>query len=145
MRGKFWTVEFTATNLALDHHCWTFSLDMLEKLSSCHMLVLFLIANVTAEFGTLIHRMFLKIKHGLPDDAAAFLLQIAFMWKFTEINAVSQNFVNVLHKVSANLTIGTAQVELRSHCITRSSVCGTLSFVVHLSLIFFLLSWRHFR
>jgi len=108
------------------------------------MLILFLIADITAKFGTLIHCMLLKIKHCLPDDAATFLLQIAFMWKFTEINAVSQNFVNVLHKVSTDLAIGAAQVELRSHRITRSSVCGALSFLVHLSLIFFLLAWRHF-
>ena len=78
---------------------------MLEKLSSGHMLKFFLVADVATEFGALIHGMFLEVEHGFPDDAAVFGLKIAFMWEFTEINAVSQNFINILHKISRNLTI----------------------------------------
>ncbi len=72
------------------------------------MLKFFLVTDVTPKLGALIHSMFLKVKHGFPDYAAVFGLEIAFMWELTEINAVFQNFINVLHKITTNLTIGTS-------------------------------------
>jgi len=34
------------------------------------------------------------------------------MWKFAEIDAVSENFVNVLQKISTDVTIWAAQIGL---------------------------------
>lgn len=81
---------------------------MLKELGSGHMLILFLVTNVTAEFWALIHSMLLQVEHRFPNDAAVLLVQEAFVWEFTEIDTISQNLINFLHKITFNLTIWTA-------------------------------------
>ena len=110
---------------------------MLEKLSSGHMLKFFLVADIATEFGALIHGMFLKVQHRFPDDGAVFSLKIAFMWEFTEINAVSQNFINVLQKISRNLTIRAGHVTISSLRLSSSTSYSLLILVLFPS------SWRH--
>jgi len=72
MRSEFGPIELPITDLALYHDGRAFPLDVLEKLCTGHMLVLFLVADIAAKFGTLIHGVLLKIKHCLPDDTATF-------------------------------------------------------------------------
>lgn len=85
---KLSSVEVTLTNLALNNNLWAIPLNMLEQLSSCHMLELLLVANITTKLWTLIHGMLLQVVHGLPNDNILTILP-ALMWELTEINTVS--------------------------------------------------------
>ena len=85
---KLSSVEVTLTNLALNNNLWAIPLDMLEQLSSSHMLELLLVANITTKLWTLIHGMLLQVVHGLPNDNILTILP-ALMWELTEINTVS--------------------------------------------------------
>jgi len=103
--------EFHAAGWALHHHFWTFCFNMIEKLCPCQMLELFLIAYIATEFWTVIDSMLLKFKKCFPNNASILsVFKIAFMRKFTKINAISKNLINFLQKVASFLTIWTANI-----------------------------------
>ena len=56
---KFGSAEVAFANLTLHDNFWAISLDMLEQLGPSHVLEVFMVADVAAEFGTFVHRMFL--------------------------------------------------------------------------------------
>ena len=59
MVGELASVVITLTNLTLNNNFRAFSFDMLEKLSSCHVLKLLSIADITSEFRAVELSMFL--------------------------------------------------------------------------------------
>lgn len=110
MSSEFSPIVILHASLALDHNFGAFSFDMLKQLCSCHVLKIFMIAYVTAKFWALVHRMLLKLPHGLPDNHSVFFILVASVWKFTKINTILKNFVDVLHEVSTSLTARAADI-----------------------------------
>jgi hypothetical protein len=53
------SIEIFSTNLTLNHYVWAFSLDVLEKSRSSHMLAVLVVANVTPEFRAIVQSMLL--------------------------------------------------------------------------------------
>ena len=88
MTREFYSVKVLHTGLALDHYLRTFSFNVLKQLSPCHVLKVFVIANVAAKLRALIHCMLLELPHGFPDDHAMSLILVALVREFTEVNAV---------------------------------------------------------
>lgn len=79
-----------AASWTLNHHFWTFSFDVIEKLCPCQMLELFLIADIATVFWTVINRMLLQFKKCFPNNTTVLsVLKIAFMGELTEINTIS--------------------------------------------------------
>lgn len=93
MSGKISSVEIFYANLALNHNRRAIILDMLGQLSSCHVLEIFIVANVASKFRTLVHGMLLKIFHRLPNNDLLSVVP-ALMRKLTEVNAVLEDLVN---------------------------------------------------
>ena len=104
MTREFGTIKVSNAGLALDHNFRAFSLDMLKQLSPCHMLKVFVIAYVAAEFGALIHGMLLELPHGLPDDHALPVVLVALVGELTEVNAVGQHLIDILHEIALGTT-----------------------------------------
>jgi hypothetical protein len=75
----------------LAHHLdfWTISADVIPQLGSCQVLELFPIANITAKLWTSKLSMSLELAKCLPNDLRASTIDMASMWKLTEVNAVS--------------------------------------------------------
>jgi len=48
------TFEIFGADLTQDHYFWAFTLQMVFKLTSCHMLELWELTNITSEFWTFI-------------------------------------------------------------------------------------------
>lgn len=105
------SVELLIAELALDHDFRALTLDVLEQLSTGHVLELLLVADVAPELGTLVHGVLLQLKQRLPDDAAALVLDVALVRELAEVDAISQHLVHILEEVTALLTVGAADVE----------------------------------
>lgn len=121
MRSIFTSCKFHTACWALDHNFCAFSFNMIEKLSSSHVLEFFLIADVTAKFRTLIHSMFLKLYQSFPNNSSILsVFKIALVWEFTKIDAIFENFVDILQKLSSLLTIWAANI------VSWSSFCGQI-------------------
>ena len=56
---EFCSVEVLVTDLALDHDLRTLSFDVLEEFTSCEVLEVLMVADITAELGAVIHGMLL--------------------------------------------------------------------------------------
>lgn len=110
---KISSVVVLLTYLALYHYFWTLTFDVQEKLSSCHMLIAFVITNITTEFRAIVHCMLLKLFHCLPYNSTLSRIHVTFVRELTEVNTISKNFVDVLHEISACLTIWTTNIESR--------------------------------
>ena len=113
----FWkviTIEIFVANLALYHYFWTFSFDMLKQLSSSHVLEVLMITNVASKLRAVKHCMFLKLFHCFPDNFSTFWPLIASMRKFTEINTIPKNFIDILKEVTSFLTIWAANIVIWS-------------------------------
>ena len=90
---KLRSFEFFAADLAQDHYFWAFTFEMVFKLTSCHVHVLWKLTNVTSIFWAfIILRMFLQFPDSHPLDFS-FRCFYTFMWIFAEINTVSENWI----------------------------------------------------
>lgn len=87
MSSEVSSVEIFDANLALDHNRWAIILDMLGQLSSCHVLEIFIVANIASKFRTLVHGMLLKVFHRLPNNDLLSILP-ALVRELTEVYAV---------------------------------------------------------
>lgn len=92
---EFGSAKVAFANLTLHDNFWTISLNVLEQLCSSHVLELFSIADVAAEFWTFVNRMLLQFEHGLPDDDIATIFP-ALVRKLAEINAITEYLVDRL-------------------------------------------------
>ena len=112
---------------------------MLKKLSSRHLLEIFMVADITSKLWTIKKSMFLKFIHCFPNNFTAFAVNVASMREFTKINAVSDYFINFLHEITSFLTIWTADIITWS--LTHAS-----SFILqtgHLWIVAFSIIRRH--
>jgi len=75
-------------NLAHDWHLWAVSLDMVVELSPSHVLEFFSVANVAPEFRARVLSVHLQLSKGLPDNFSLAGVQVASMWKLTEIDTI---------------------------------------------------------
>lgn len=110
MVSEFSSNVLLVTNLAHYLNFRAISLDVIIELSSGHVLELFSIADITTKFRAAKLSMSLKFSKSLPDNLVFSIGCVASMWKLTEINTVSQNFVNFLHEITSSLTVGAANV-----------------------------------
>jgi len=118
MRAELASRIFLITNVAHDLNLGTISLDMVEKLSSCHVLELLSVTDITSELWTLILRMSLELSKGLPDDLGFTRLLIpASMRELAEVNTVSEYLVDLLHEIACSLAVRAADIILWSHVI----------------------------
>ena len=140
---KLTSAELFTAYLTLDHNFRAVSLNMHEKLLPGHMLKVFMIANVTAEFWAIIDGVLLEFFHGFPYDLTVFIVLVTFMREFTEVNAVLENLVNWLQKVTSSLAMWAANVISWSNSgFSRSDELRLLS-SLHLSSVSFSLPWWH--
>jgi hypothetical protein len=113
MASKFVSSIVLVAYLAHNFDLWAISLDVIIELSSCQVLILLSIANITAKFRARILSMCLEFSKSLPDDFATLsFLIVASMWELTEINTVSKNLVDLLHEISSSLAVRAADVVL---------------------------------
>lgn len=95
-----------AANLALDHNFGTVSLDVFSKLTSSHCLVFWKVADVATILGALIViSVTLELTDCFPEDFAILKL-IALVRELTEIDAVSDNWVNFGQEIAFAFTVG---------------------------------------
>lgn len=128
MVGELCSVEVTLTDLTLYDDFGTFSFNVLKQLGAGHMLVIFMVANVAAKLGALVHGMLLQFSHGLPKDNFLSILP-AFVRELTKVNAVSEYFVDRLKEITSLLAMWAADIETGCHPWSHT---GT--HVAHLSL-----------
>ena len=89
--------ELSVADLAHDLHFWAFHLYVIVELRPCHVLVLILVADIASEFRTVELSVCVQLSEGHPDDLASVSgLSDASVWELTEIDAVSQYFVDFL-------------------------------------------------
>lgn len=108
MISEITSKEFLVTKLTLNHDLSTIIFDMLEKLRTRHMLVLFSETNVAAEFRTFKHSMLLKFEQGFPDNLRILSIKPTFMWEFTEIDAITNYLVNFDNEITSLIAIWAA-------------------------------------
>ena len=138
---KLTSVKVFTADLTLDHNFRAVSLNMHEKLLPGHMLKVFMIANVTAEFWAIIDGVLLEFFHGFPYDLTVFIVLVTFVREFTEVNAVLENLVNWLQKVTSSLAMWAANVISWSNSgFSRFDELRLLS-SLHLSSVSFSLPW----
>ena len=110
MIRKFCAEVLLVAHLAHNENLWTIFLDVLVKLTPCHMLVLFSVAYVAPEFGAVKLSMCLELVQGFPNYFTSTIVGEALVGKFTEVNTIFEDFVNVLHEVVAFTTVWAAKV-----------------------------------
>ena len=89
VRSKLSSSILLVTHLAHHLHFWAIFADVIIQLSSCHVLELFPVANITAKLWTGELSMSLELAKGLPNDLRASPVNMTSMWELTEVNAVS--------------------------------------------------------
>ena len=129
--GKICSLEVALAHLALHDDLGTLSFNMLEKLCTSHMLVLWIETNVTAKLGTLVHSVLLQLVHGLP-EYDFLTIRIAFVRELTEIDAVSENLVDWLKKISWLLTMWAAHT---IHLVLLLRICVFILIVLFKHLV----------
>ena len=82
---------------------------MVIELGSSHVLELWPVANIAAEFGANELSVSLEFTKSLPNDLS--IHTGASMREFTEIDTVLENLVNFLEEVARGLAIGAADIE----------------------------------
>jgi hypothetical protein len=108
------SVLFVA-NLAHDLDLRAISLEVVKQLGSCHMLELLSVADVTAKLGALILGVRLELSKSFPDDLTSHVASSpTSVGELTEVDAVSEDLVDLLHEVSPSLAVGAADVKLWS-------------------------------
>jgi hypothetical protein len=102
-------------DLAHDLYLWAISLDVVVELGSGQVLELLSVADVASELGALELSVTLELSKSLPDDLTALsCLRPASVRELTEVNTVSQDFVDFLQEVSSSLAVRAAEVKLWS-------------------------------
>lgn len=71
--------------------------------------------------------MSLELAQCLPDNLGISSWDPASMWELTEVDAVPQNFVDLLKEVSSGLAVRTAQISLRSYALVFNDLFANLS------------------
>lgn len=137
---EFGSAKVAFANLTLHNNFWTISLNVLEQLCSSHVLELFSIADVAAEFWTFVNRMLLQFEHGLPDDDIATILP-ALVRKLAEINTITEHLVDRLQEVAALLAMWAAHIVAWCHILGASNKLFFLS--LHVGSVLLSLCWRH--
>lgn len=107
------TRELLIAQLTLHHDLGTIILDVLEKLGASHVLILFLVADVAAELGALVHGMLLELEQRLPDDRAVLAVSVATMRELAEVDTVAQDLVNLAKEIAALLAVRAAHIVAR--------------------------------
>lgn len=108
-------------DLAHHLHLWAVSLNVVVQLRSSQVLELFSVADVASEFRALVLSMSLQFSQGLPDNLGASFRGPASMRELTEVNAVTEHLVHLLHEVALGLAVGAADVVLWGHEFSLSS------------------------
>jgi hypothetical protein len=98
-----------------------------------------MIANVTSELWTVKHSMLLKFFHCFPDNFSMFIIFIASVRKFTEVDTITKHFIYFLKKISTFLAVWTTDVIMS---LWASCFVSFLS-IIHLSCISFTFTNRH--
>ena len=106
------------------------------------MLEVFMVANITAEFWAVIDGVLLEFFHGFPYDLTMSIVLVTFMREFAEVNAVLENLVNILQKVTTSLTVWAANVISWGSSLSSRFELSLLS-SLHLSSVGFSLPWWH--
>jgi len=96
---EFGSVEVLVAHLALDHHLWALLLNMLEKLSTGHVLEIFVVTNVAAKLGAVVDGVVLQVLHGLPDESSLPVLLKASMGELTEVNTILKDVIDVFQEI----------------------------------------------
>ena len=130
MNYEFTSCKVKHTNWTLDCYFCAIIFNMLEELSSCHFLEIFMVANITSKFRAIKKSMLLKFSHCFPNNITTFAVFVASMREFTKINAISDNFVNFLHKITSILTIRTADIIAWSDTHASSFILQTSHFLI---------------
>jgi hypothetical protein len=98
-----------------------------------------MVANVTSELGTVKHGMLLKFFHCFPDNFSVFIIFKASVREFTEVDAITKNFIYFLHEVSTFLAVWTTYIIMS---LWASCFICFLS-VIHLSCVSFTFTDTH--
>ena len=75
------------------------------------MLEFLLIANVATKLGTLVHGVLLEFAKRLPDDLTVLAISVATMRELAEVDAVTQDLVDVGDEVATLLAVRAAYVK----------------------------------
>ena len=121
MTSKISSCILLIANLAHNENFWTFISNMLLQLSSCHMLEFRSIADVTAKFRAIKLCMCLQFTQSFPNDWTLSIYRWTSMWKFTEVNAVFQNFIYFLQEITFYLAIWATDFEIRCQLFVLSA------------------------
>lgn len=106
MLSEFSSSEFLDANLALDHNLWAMFFDMVSQLVSCHVLELSEIANIATILGAFVKlSMLLELSNRFPENFSSGSL-IALVRELAEVNAVSNDWVDLDQKVTFAFAVG---------------------------------------
>ena len=101
-------------DLTEDHHIWANSFNMFFVCGSSQILKFWQLAYLTMIFCTfIILRMFLKLSNTHPFHFSFRRLK-TFMWEFTKINTVSNNWINFNQKLTLCIAVRTTDVFLHT-------------------------------
>ena len=105
------------TNLAHHQNSRTLNFDVFKELLPGQVLEVLNVAEIASKLRAIELSMVLQLGERLPDNFVSSVLRLAFMWEFTEVDHVFENFVYFFHEVAARLTVGAANVILRSSLV----------------------------
>ena len=91
--------------------------DVFKELLPGQVLEVLNVAEIASKLRAIELSMVLQLRERLPDNFVSSVLRLAFMWEFTEVDHVFENFVYFFHEVAARLTVGAANVILRSSLV----------------------------
>lgn len=118
MVWEFGPAILFAANLALDLNFGTISLDVFSKLRSSHGLIFWKIADVATILGALVViSVTLELSDSFPEDFAKLIAPVR---ELTEIDAVSDNWVNFGQEIAFAFTVGALH-----HLVSRQSIIIT--------------------
>ena len=113
MLSKLCSWEFLIAYLAHDLDSWAVVSDMVHQIFAGHVLELFEVTDVAAELAALELGVVLELVESLPDYFRVTVGVIASMRELTEVDAVSEDEVEVLEEVTLSIAIGAARIKVR--------------------------------
>jgi len=117
MISKFSPGVFLIANLAHNKYFRAIILDVIMKLSSCQMLELFPVANITSELRAVELSMSLKFTQSFPYNFSS-SISMALVREFTKVDTVFKDLIYFLHKVSSSLTVWTTNIIVWSNTMS---------------------------
>ena len=106
MLSEISSFEFFNANLALNHNFWAILFDVVSKLVSSHVLEFSEIANIASILRAFIKlSMLLELSYGFPKDFSINSF-IALVRELAEVNAVSDNWIDLDQEISLALAVG---------------------------------------